>query len=129
MNDNPYARDSGQRVRNRHEEQLAVQSHPDRQKQRKSHAEHDLTQHRYARGQPRFAHRLQKDERALVDTRERRQQHDQSDRSNREIRIMDALIRRAEYADQQPRTAFYDERGDRANGGLAEQQQPLQIEA
>ena len=41
---------------------------------------------------------------------------------------MNGFARRAEYADQQPRTAFYDERGDRAHGGLAEQQQPEEMQ-
>ena len=125
VHEHRHRHDERHHLGRRHEIQHAVEPEPHRQQQHEPHAEHDLAQERQRRARPRLAERLQVDHRALVHARERGRAEKPPDAPHGEVRVVRALIFRAEEVGKHARAALKQHRRREAHDRLG-QQQPVQ---
>ena len=112
----------GQYIRRREGVEQSVQAKENRQDHRQGNAEDDLSGQRNDCGRRRPAQRLQIDERPLVYHGQNHHTQVDTEAFHRKFRIIRALVRRSEDADELGREAFHNERCCQSNHCLRGQQ-------
>ena len=114
--------DESQHVRHGHGPQHPVQPQEYRQQQGKAHAEHHLPEHGQHGGGQGLAHRLQEDEAGLVHAGQHHHAQVHPEGPDGEVRVVDALVLRAEDGDQLAGEALRQHQGHQAHQSLHRQQ-------
>ncbi len=109
-------------IRRRHRNYYSVKPPHKREYEHQPDAENYFSYHRQRGRSDRLAHRLQEDERRLVDAGERHHAQIYSEAFHRELGIIRALVRRAEDCYKPDREQLDYERRYRARSRLAYQQ-------
>ena len=120
--DDDRRHDRRQDIRHRHGIQHAVQPEKERQQQRKADAEDDLTHHGEHGGLHRLPHRLQKDKCSFIDAGEHEHTEIDAECLDGKVRVVDALICRAENLNERARKQLDNQQCGKADRSLSRQQ-------